>query len=53
MHCKDVIKKSIGRVSLGTPQRLVDHDGQTIAWIVGNEVRDTKGQRFALSQVKD
>lgn len=43
----------IGFLSLGTPQRLVDHDGQTIAWIVGNEVRDTKGQRFSLTQVKD
>lgn len=43
----------IGTLSLGNPQRLVDHDGHTIAWIVGNEVRDTKGQRFALSEVKE
>ncbi|AHF67543.1 MULTISPECIES: hypothetical protein [Pseudomonas] len=43
----------IGTLSLGTPQRLVDHDGQTIAYIVGAEVRDTKGRRFALNEVKD
>lgn len=43
----------IGTLSLGTPQRLVDHDGYTMAWIEGNEVRDTKGRRFALSEVKE
>lgn len=43
----------IGTLILGTPQRLVDHDGQTIAYIVGTEVRDIKGQRFSLTEVKD
>lgn len=43
----------IGTLSLGTPQRLVDHDGQTLAYIVGAEVRDTEGRHFSLTEVKD
>jgi len=43
----------IGTLSLGDPQRLVDHDGETIAYIEGAEVLDPQGHRFLLSEVRD